>query len=161
MQPYKKINRSCFFNVKKVFSLMKELKKTKPPILDIIRENGITTKDGLEEAISHYRFKAMSTRQLHIDMFAILALTISIMSYFLNKIDLPQNIFIMTSTIILIIVFLVYILIICVCKRVFAEYGKKAFYTRIENALSEMRALNKLNTRGRKPKNIFDENVII
>ncbi len=157
LQPFKEINRSCFLKVKTVFALMKKLKKTKPPILDIIRENGITTKDGLEEAISHYRFKATSTRQLRIDIFAILALSISVMGYFLNNLNLPRNIFLMTSAIILTFVFIIYILLIIICKKMFAQYGEKAFYTRIENALSEIRALNKLSTRGRKPKNIFEE----
>jgi len=150
-QSIQELHWTQFFKFKAVWNLSKKIRDIKLSIKDIIKKYGITTKGGLEETISHYRFKAITASRSYIDLLSFLALAASIASFILNHSSLPQKTVIFIFTLILILIF-AYISILSIGKGLFKKYGSKAFYTRIENSLSEILALNKFSTRGRKAK---------
>lgn len=150
--PDSTVKRSEIFNIKKVVLIAKKLKTYKPNMLEILKQFGITTKDGLEEAIEHYRFKLNNSAHISINFLALFTSGISIISFFLNYENIKMNFSKIIVIIILILIFFVYLLVLYLYKTIFYQYSKKAFYSRIENSLSEIRALNKLTSRGRKKK---------
>ncbi len=150
-QSIQELHWTQFFKFKAVWNLSKKIKNFNLSIKDIIKKYGITTKGGLEETITHYRFKAIAASRSYIDLLSLLALAASIASFILNHSSLQQNTVVIIFTLILILIF-AYIVILSIGKGLFKKYGSKAFYTRIENSLSEILALNKFPTRGRKTK---------
>ncbi len=150
--PESTVKRSEIFNLKKVDLIAKKLKTCKPNMLEILKQFGITTKDGLEEAIEHYRFKLNNSAHISVNFLALFTSGVSIISFFLNYENIQMNFSKIIVIIILILIFIVYLLVLYIYRTIFYKYSKNAFYSRIENALSEIRALNKLTTRGRKKK---------
>lgn len=146
----KPLKRYEIYRLDKMCRLSKILKHTKPSVIHIIKSCKITTKDGLKEAIEHFRFKSQTTRQPQIDTIAVLALAVGVIGYLLNAESLPSGISVPIFSAALAIVFMICLLVMYFGRRFFAPYRKKAFYERVENALSEICALNMLTARGRK-----------
>ncbi|MDE5563203.1 MAG: hypothetical protein K2J01_06645 [Clostridiales bacterium] len=142
--------RLDFFNFTKIDQMAKILKKENLPVLKIIIKCGIATNEGLEEIIKHYRFRASESKQLPVDFIAIFTSYISIVGLLISEKESYMQVTSIMLVLILIIIFLVYIAVLCLSRITFAKFSKKAFYTRIECALSEIRALDKLSSNEEK-----------
>lgn len=142
----KELKRSDFFNPKKTKKATRIVKEQKPLILDIIKKYGITTNNGLEEAIAHYRFKASESKLLPINFLTLFALAISIVSFFINDDNIYGSMSKAILIMIIVLAFGLYMIVLYYYRVFFAKFSKKAFYTRIESQLSEIRAMNKLSS---------------
>lgn len=113
-----------------------------PSILEIIKKYGIITNDLLKEAIEHYRFKVLTTKEFNFKLLPILSFIVAFISMFFK-----DNTVSAIATLIVFILILAIYLLILQCKNIFyLQYSKKTFYIKIEQALSEIYVTNKLNS---------------
>lgn len=142
MNSPQKMNWMYFFRFVRIIKMSSLIQGIHPSINSIIEKYGIKTNEGKKELIEHYRFKAQSVKHIDISLIAPLSFFVSILTIFISNDDMTFRDKVYIIVIFAIIFFSIYIILIYFSKLLFAQFGKKAFYERIEKSLSEIYALN-------------------
>ena len=150
------LKKSDFFRVHKILKLQRIIKNTLPSLRKILKANGITNNEGRNEYLSHIRIVTQSLGDSHNGLPTLITLGVSILSILLMNVEMSFRESLFAVGIISALIAMFYFSFLFVKYLFLKAYGKKAFYMKIEAALSEMQAKSKNTVRKKKSNNSND-----